>query len=295
MTVAPILVTGATGNVGAPLLDALVAAGAPVRAAAGSVADLARLRDESTSPRLPIDSVLLDFTDPDTWTVAYEGVERMFLLRPPHLGKPKTQMLPSLEAAKAAGVRHVVLLSLQGAEHNKLVPHAALEAWLRESGLTWTFVRASFFMQNLTGTHLSDIRDRDEIVVPAGHGATAFVDAADVAAVAAAALLDPDQHRNRAWTPTGPRALTYTEVAHTLSTALGRPIRYANPGVLRYARHARHTLGMTWGMVAVTTAIYTIARLGRADGLTDDVALVTGRDPVSFETFASAHAEDWRG
>ena len=294
MSVVPILVTGATGNVGAQVLDALMAAGAPVRAAAGSTAGLARLRDEATGGRLSINPTLLDFTDPATWAAAYEGVERMFLLRPPHLGRPKTQMLPSLEAAKAAGVRHVVLLSLQGAEHHKLVPHAALEAWLRESGLTWTFVRASFFMQNLTGTHLSDIRDRDEIVVPAGHGATSFVDAADVAAVAAAALLDPGQHRNRAWTPTGPRALTYTEVAQTLSTTLGRPIRYANPGILRYARHARHTLDMSWGMVAVTSAIYTIARLGRADGLTDDVVRVTSREPVPFETFASAHAQDWR-
>lgn len=238
--------------------------------------------------------MLLDFTDPTTWPQAYEGVERMFLLRPPHLARPKSQMLPSLEAAKAAGVRHVVLLSLQGAERNRLVPHAALESWLRESVLTWTFVRASFFMQNLTGTHLSDIRDRDEIVVPAGHGGTSFVDADDVAAVAAAALLDPERHRNRAWTPTGPRALTYTEVANTLSIALERPIRYANPGVLQYVRHARRTLGLSWGMVAVTTAIYTISRVGRADGLTDDVALVTGRDPVPFETFAAAHAAAWR-
>ena len=58
-----------------------------------------------------------------------------------------------------------MLLSLQGAEHNKVVPHYALEQWLRASGLGWTFVRASFFMQNLTTTHLTDIRDRDEIMV----------------------------------------------------------------------------------------------------------------------------------
>ena len=67
-------------------------------------------------------------------------------------------MLPSLEAAKAAGVGHVVLLSLQGAEHNTVVPHHALEVWLRDSGLSWTFVRAAFFMQNITTTHLSDVR-----------------------------------------------------------------------------------------------------------------------------------------
>lgn len=293
MSVSPILVTGATGNVGFPLLAALDAAGAPVRAAAGSAAGLARLRDEAMRSQLPIDPMLLDFTDPTTWWEAYRGVERMFLIRPPHLGRPKNQMVPSLEAAKAAGVRHVVLLSLQGAEHNKLVPHAALENWLHASGLTWTFVRASFFMQNLTTTHLSDIRDRDEILVPAGDGATSFVDATDVAAVAAAALLEPGQHRNRAWTPTGSRALTYAEVAQTLSTTLGRPIRYHSPGILRYTRHARNTLNMPWSMVAVTTAIYTVVRLGRAD-LTNDVVTITGREPVSFETIASAHAEEWR-
>ena len=131
-------------------------------------------------------------------------------------------------------------------------------------------------------------------MVPAGHGATAFVDAADIGAVAAAALLDPERHRNRAWTPTGPQALTYDEIAQTLSDTLDRPIRYADPGALRYARHARHALHMAWGMVAVTTAIYTVARLGRASGLTNDVRQITGRDPVSFETFAHTHADAWQ-
>lgn len=294
MNANPVLVTGATGNVGRPVVEALVAAGVPVRAAAGSAVGLAGLGDNASLRQRGIDPVVLDFTDSATWAGAYDGVERMFLLRPPHLGKPKTQMLPSLEAAKAAGVRHIVLLSLQGAEGNRFVPHAALESWLRASGLSWTFVRASFFMQNLTTTHLTDIRDRDEIMVPAGRGATAFVDAADVGAVAAAALLDPERHRNCAWTPTGPAALTYTEIAQTLSDTLGRPIRYPSPGALRYARHARRTLHMTWGMVAVTTAIYTVARLGKAGGLTDDVHQVTGRDPISFETFAHTHADAWR-
>jgi uncharacterized protein YbjT (DUF2867 family) len=294
MNDSPILVTGASGNVGRHVTEALVAAGAPVRAAAASPTHVAALSESKSLQQHGTDTVVLDFTDQVTWAGAYDGVERMFLLRPPHLGKPKTQMLPSLEAAKAAGVRHVVLLSLQGAEGNRFVPHAALESWLRGSGLSWTFIRASFFMQNLTTTHRSDIRDRDEIVVPAGYGATAFVDAADVGAVAAAALLHPERHRNVAWTPTGPEALTYYEVATILSDALGRPIRYTNPGALRYAQHARHALRMSWGMVAVTTAIYSVARLGKASGLTDDVHQVTGRDPVPFDVFAHTHVDAWR-
>lgn len=285
---APVLVTGATGNVGAAVVEALLAAGVTVRAAGRSVAGV-RARFGDTVAR-----VALDFTDPATWESAYGGVERVFLMRPPHLGRPKTEMLPSLEAARAAGVRQMVLLSLQGAEHNRVVPHHVLELWLRQSGLSWTFVRASFFMQNLTTTHLTDIRDRDELVVPAGSGATAFVDARDVAAVASAALLDPARHHDTAWTPTGPEALTYAEIAATLSDVLGRPIRYRAPGLVRYARHAHGDLAMPWGMVAVTSAIYTMARLGRASGLTDDVRTVTGRDPVSFEEFASRERSRWR-
>jgi nucleoside-diphosphate-sugar epimerase len=77
--------------------------------------------------------------------------------------------------------------------------------------------------------HTSDIRDRDEICVPAGRGATAFVDAVDVGAVAAAALLDPAGHRCRAWTITGPEALNYAQVAAILSQILGRPICYSRP------------------------------------------------------------------
>ena len=284
---ADILVTGATGTVGAQVVRLLLQEGQPVRAAARNRSAVQARFGDAVQP------VALDFTDPLTWDAAYNGVRAMFLLRPPHLARPKTQMIPSLEHARAAGVEHMVLLSLQGAERNPFVPHFALERWLRRSGLSWTFVRASFFMQNLTTVHVSDIRDRSSIVVPAGRGATAFVDAHDVSAVAVAALLDPDGHRNRAWTPTGPQALTYAEIAATVSRVLGRRIDYQRPGALAYARHAHTALAMPAAMVLVTTAIYTAARLGQAAGLTDDVAAILGRPPISFAEFADRERDAW--
>ncbi len=282
-----VLVTGSTGTIGREVVAALRATGRRVRAADVDTARILEVLGQDVEP------VRLDFTDPATWAGAYAGIEVMFLLRPPQLSHVRRDLAPSLEAAKQAGVRHVVLLSLQGAESNRVVPHARIERWLRESGLDWTFVRPSFFAENLTTTHVSDIRDRDEIVVPAGDGRTAFVAARDVAAVATAALLDPASHRGRAWTTTGPEALTYAEVAAVLSGVLGRTIRYRRPGAARYARHARSVLGLPWGMVAVTTAIYTVARLGRAGGLTDDVREVTGRDPLDFKTWAGGHRGAW--
>lgn len=281
--VAPVLVTGATGNVGSAVLSELLAAGVPVRAAV-----------RPGGRGVPgVASVELDFTDAATWATAFKGIQTMFLVRPPAVGNVKRDLLPALETARTAGVKHVVFLSLQGAERNKIVPHATIEAWLRDSGLTWTFVRPSFFHQNLSTTHLVDIRDDDRVVIPAGAGRTAFVDVLDVAAVAARALTHPEDHTNRAWTVTGPRALAYTEVAEILSSELARPIRYTRPGLLAYAWHARRRLGMPWGLVIVTCAIYTTARLGLAAGLTQDVQAVLGREPIDFREFAHRERATW--
>lgn|GEM_PF-182017 len=129
--------------------------------------------------------------------------------------------------------------------------------------------------------------------MPAGRGRTAFVDAPDIAAVAVEVLRHPADHIGKAWTPTGSVALTYDEVATALTAELQRPVRYARPGAWRYARHARRVLGMPFGMVLVTTAIYTTARLGLADGLTDDIHSVLGREPQGIKEFAHRERAAW--
>ena len=128
----PVLVTGATGNVGRQVVRLLLDADQPVRAAAQSRSTVADAFGDA------VEAVALDFTDPGTWDAAYTGVRRIFLLRPPRLGWPRTQMVPSLEHARALGVEQMALLPLQGGERNPVVPHAALEGWLRQSGPSWT-------------------------------------------------------------------------------------------------------------------------------------------------------------
>jgi len=280
----PVLITGATGTIGARVAEGLRSAGVPLRLAT-------RRPEETDAPG--VDAVRFDFVDAKTWGPAFDGVRTAFIVRPPQVSNVRRDMAPALEAARDAGVRHMVLLSLQGIESVPFVPHAAIEKWMRDAGVDWTFVRPSFFMENLTGVHATDIRDRDRIVVPAGKGRTSFVAAADVAAVAVATLSDPTAHRGRIWTPTGAEALTYGEVAKVLTNALGRQVEYARPGAWRYAAHARRVLGLPWGMVGVTTALYTIARLGRAAGVTDDVRQVTGAAPTSMAQWAAENAEVW--
>jgi uncharacterized protein YbjT (DUF2867 family) len=282
---ARVLVTGAPGNVGTPLVRELLRLGAAVRVAAWDVAAAASEFGDV------VEIVPFDFADPATFA-AFEGVERMFLLRPPAIADVDGVIVPALRAAAAHGVRHVVFLSIQGAERNRLVPHRKIEDRLRASGMAWTFVRAAYFMQNLSTTHAVEIRELDEIWVPAGRNSrTAHVDARDVAAVAAHALVE-EGHEGRAYTPTGSAALTYDEIAAILTAELGRPIRHADPGLLAFWRRLRRR-GMPRAMVGVMLGIYTAARLGLAAGMTDDVERITGRPPTAFPAFAHAYRAAW--
>ena len=281
----PVLVTGAPGNVGTPLVEQLLSAGIPVRVAAHSVDSAARFVGAGA------EVVRFDMTDPTTFG-ALEGVRRMFLLRPPSIADVDGVIGPVIDAARGRGVEHVVFLSIQGAESNRLVPHRAIEDYLRRHGPAWTFIRASYFMQNLATTHLADIVEHDEIFIPAGRRSrTAHVDARDVAAVAAVALRE-DGHEGQAYTPTGPRAMTYDECAAILTRVTGRTIRYVDPAPWTYWRRMS-ARGMPIGVRAVTLGIYTAARFGMAATLTNDVQTLTGSPPIDFADYAAAYRDVW--
>jgi uncharacterized protein YbjT (DUF2867 family) len=272
-----ILVTGATGNVGAPLVDRLRASGARVRAAGSR-----------PSP----DGVRLDFRAPETFGPALAGVRRLFLLRPPAIADVKRTLLPFLDAAASAGVEHVVFLSVAGAGRNKLVPHHAVEAALARSRFTWTVLRPGFFAQNLATAYRADVRDDDRLYVPAGRGRVAFVDTRDVAEVAALALLDPDAHARQAYTLTGPEAISFAEVATILSEALGRPIRYRPASVLGYARHLGRQ-GLPAGQIAVQTILHVGLRFGQAERVDPTLERLLGRRAGTVRDFVRDHSALW--
>lgn len=123
------------------------------------------------------------------------------------------------------GVRSIAFLSLQGVQFNRATPHHAVEQYLRQQQAPFTMLRPNFFMQNLSSTYAERIRRDGELFVPAGRAFTAFIDARDVGAVAAAVLTEPG-HASRAYTLSGEQALTYRKVAAIMTDVLGRPIRF---------------------------------------------------------------------
>ncbi|MCC7209163.1 MAG: SDR family oxidoreductase [Anaerolineae bacterium] len=281
-----ILITGAPGNVGTHVVRELMAsAPADVRVAAWDV-NAARTAFAGVSDIVPF-----DFLKPETFGPAFAGVDRLFLVRPPQLANVERDIAPAVRFAVQAGVRRVVFLSLQGVEKNRVVPHHKIELLLRGLPVRWTFLRASFFMQNLSTTHRAEIRDRGEIALPVGRARTSFIDARDIANVAARTLTESG-HEDRAYTLTGSAAFDYYEVAGILSDVLGRPIRYTDPSIPAFILQQRRA-GRPLGFTLVMAALYTITRFGNASQVTPDVQRVLGRAPISFHAFAEAHRACW--
>ena len=283
----PVLVTGATGTVGKEVVAALRGLGRELRVATTNPAEAApRFEKQGLAAG---DVVKLEFGDPATYPAAFEGVEKVFLMRPPQITDIKKKMLPALEVARRQGVKRVVFMSLQGVEKNPIVPHRKVETYLKASGLAYTFLRPSFFMQNLSGIHATDVKTRGEIFVPAGHGRTSFIDARDIGAVAAKVLTEGG-HESRAYELTGAAALTYSEVAQIFSDVLERDVRYPNPSPLAFYRRMR-SRGLERGFILVMTALYTACRLGLAARVTDDTRDLLGREPISVAQFVEDYRE----
>lgn len=281
-----ILITGATGNVGYHLAKQLYEARVPLVAGVRTAASGGRL------PTADFPTVRFDFGDRSSYREAFEGVEKLFLLRPPQISDVAAYLKPVIDYAAQVGVEQIVFLSLLGAERNKVVPHHKVEQWLIAGTVPYTLLRAGFFMQNLDTTHRMDIAEYDELFIPAGQGRTAFVDTRDIAAVAAKTLTEAGHH-NKAYALTGAEALTYGEVAEIFTTVLGREIRYPNPSLPRFAWRMRQ-YGHAWGYIAVMTAIYTTTKLGMAATVTTTVEQLLGRRPRAMHAYIKDYADCWQ-
>ena len=273
-------ITGSTGNVGRETAKHLIDAGKRVVGARFP-------REVIREPLAGVEYRDFDFTDRATWEPALEGATHLFLMRPPHISKIKRDMEPFMRYLKTRGIEQVVFLSVQGAEANKLVPHYKVEQALMELDLPWTMVRPSFFMQNLSTTHLPEIRDEGRIFVPAGEGRTNFIDVRDIGEVMAKILMG-EGHIGKGYTITGERSWSYREVAERMSDILGKRIVYRPARPLPFLRYQRKR-GRKLGHALVMLALYSVARMGKADGTTGTAEEILGRKPRSLDDFIRDH------
>lgn len=277
-----VLVTGASGSVGREVVDALVAAGVPVRAISRNPKTVAAWEARG------IEAVTGSLDD---LGVALEGCEAMFLLSPAtpdQYGQDRT----AIDAAAAAGIAHVVKLSSGDAETDSPIwwarSHAYSDAHLQASGMAWTLLKPSAFYPNLLA-NASTIR-RGLLPHTSGAGTTGWIDVADIAACAAAVLTGGTEHHGATHVLTGPEALSYPDLALRLASVLAREVRpvFLPAPLYRAALRAGGVDAWTAGNLVAQFA--DVVRSGRHDpGLTTTVADLTGRAPAPVTDWIWRH------
>lgn len=275
-----ILIIGGTGNIGFPLIECLSEKeNVHMKVGVHAISKVEeRFKDMKNVTIVPF-----DFLDPATYSEAFLDVNKVFFIRPPQLSKPKEDMFPFLAYAKQQAIEQIVFVSLIGVEKNPVTPHHKIEKKIKELELPYTFIRPSFFMQNLNTTHQEDIKIDHDLFIPAGHARTSFIDTRDIGEAAAVCLTDP-AYLNKELEITGPQALTYDEIAKEMTTILGVNISYSKPSLL-YFRRRMIKRGLPKEYVNVMVMLYLITQLGNAKKVTNCLEQVLNRPPRTIQEY----------
>ncbi|HEX2450973.1 MAG TPA: SDR family oxidoreductase [Gemmatimonadales bacterium] len=273
-----IVLTGATGTVGRWTVAALQAAGVPFRVAA---------RTPLKAQALGMPVVEFDWDRPATFEPAFAGAETLFLLTP--VAERQAEYgTGAAAAAKRVGVRHIVRLSVIGAEAEPGIAlgrlHRAAERAIEASGIAWTMLRPTSFAQNFVNYYGLDPYKNCAVYLPHGQGGASWVDARDVGEVAARVLTETG-HEGKAYTLTGGEAVSTADAIAILGEALGREYEYVDVPE-DAAREAMRTHGAPPWMVDGLAELHALIKHGRFNGVVPTLQQLLGKPPRSFRTYA---------
>ncbi|TGO03960.1 NAD(P)H-binding protein [Serinibacter arcticus] len=272
MTERLIAVTGATGHLGRAVTEELTSGGHRLRLV---------VRDPARAPRGHHEIALASYGDGDAARISFDGADTLLLVSAAESADRLEQHRTVVDAATAAGVRHVVYTSFLGAAPDATFTlardHWATEEHLRASGMAFTFLRDAFYLDLLPL-----LAGEDGVIRgPAGQGRFAAVARADVARAAAAVLADPAPHAGRTYELTGPEALTLADVAATVTRLTGRSTSFHDE-TLQEAYASRAAYGAPPWQLDAWVSTYTAAAAGEMGPVTDDLARLTGRAPIGL-------------
>lgn len=277
-----VVVSGATGNVGRPLVEQLLVMGCPTRVLVRNEAKVAHLGDR-------VEKVVGDLDVPESLEPAMQGADRLYFVT------AKTdQVVNLLEAAREAGVKHVVKQSTIEADRG-LGPglwHRQQEELIKSMGFQWTFLRPTMMMVNTINWWSATVRAQHAVFFPGGHGKVAPVDPRDIAAVACAALTDQD-HVGQTHEVTGPEVLEIRQMVEILGNALGTPLRYVNVPTLFAVLWLRR-FGMSRRLVKALAETLGALRRNEYAYTTDVVERIGGIQPTTFQSWCLDHAASFQ-
>lgn len=276
-----VLVTGVHGKTGRQVAASLARQpDIEVRGAGRNVSDLAR---PGVRP------VHFDWEDPASWPAALKGASAIYLVKP-KTPDPASTVMSFLRLA--ADTERVVLLSEIGCgSRDESTDERKVEMTVQAMPFDWTILRPNWFMQNFAEPNffLEAVRDSGVLTVPTDGQPVSFVDTRDIADVASAALLDPG-HAARAYTLTGPKALTFAEVGERIGNIAGHEVRHTDPPLAEYLSAS----GAAKPQIEYYRRIYTCIQNGQTAPVSAAVEQVTGHPPRTFSAFVEENKETWR-
>lgn len=283
-----LLITGATGNNGKPLVETLLERGASVRVL---VRDPAKVADWSARG---VEVATGDFDEPASLDAAMAGVERIFLLSNAAPDAPRLQG-NVVAAVQRAGVRHLVKFSALGASPDAPVSllrwHAQVERQIADSGVPYTILRPNGFMQNALG-NAGSIKGAGMFAAPQGEGRVSWVDVRDITAVAANVLTEGG-HEGQTYDITGPESLSNDEIAAKMTAALGRPVRYQDVPPDAY-QQTMQGFGLPEFLAKGLTELSVFYAGNNAAQVTDVVQRVGKVTPRTFDAWLAENAAAFR-
>jgi uncharacterized protein YbjT (DUF2867 family) len=283
-----ILITGATGNIGTEVIRFLCGSKpdseiiAAVRNPDTAKAELAKYPDLSFRH--------FDFENRETFGSAFQDIDILFLLRPPHISEIKEVFGPLLESARKHGINKIVFLSVQGAEKSKVIPHNKLERLIKEFGFEHIFVRPSYFMQNLTTTLLPEIREKHSLSLPSKNAKFNWIDVRNIGEACAELITSFEKYKNRAFEITGTENMSFPEVTDLMSRVLGMKIEYRSMNPLSFYFRKRKE-GLKSDFAIVMTLLHFLPHLQKEPEISLNYKMLTSKEPTKLKEFIQREKE----
>lgn len=285
-----VLVTGATGNVGLALLSQLLEK-SDVTLVAGGRGVEASLEQFNLLHRMECRH--FDFEDASTFDGALEGIDLVFILRPPQISDIPRYFEPLVKKIKDKGITRVVLLSVQGAERSNIIPHRKIEKLILAHQLDYIFLRPSYFMENLITTLLPEIQAKRSITLPSRQAKFNWLSVKDIGCVGAHLIANFDQHKNQAYTLSGTENLSFGEVVQRVNHLTHANIEYRSVNPVRYYFLKRGE-GLPKGKVIVMLVLHFLPVIQGPPEVSDSFQQLMQRSPISIDDFIQKHQATFR-